>query len=380
MGKFKNPSFYIREIAGSLGDLPLFFIFFVGLTQLCHMNSLSMLFWSGIAHIFVGIIFKIPLSYQPMKALGLYALSHSLSQSEILAAGILSALIILALNFAGLFQKLYDIFPQAIIRGIQLGLAISLSQKAYNLTITNSEGFPIFSLLVVAAFAFLILFNSQWHYLLTLLIFSVGLGFLFSKDLVEIPSLKFSLDLFENHLFSLKWTKAVLTLTLLQIPLTLANSIFSPALLIKDYFPERQIKASDIAWSVGLMNLLTCPFGGMPACHGAGGLAAQYRFGARSGFSIIFLGCLKVFSALFVGTFFLKTAQQFPQALLGLLFIFPAIDLGSRALNQKGKRHHMVLGITCLTYLLWNPGWALVSGLSYHSFICYLKKRGISYV
>jgi len=334
-------SFLIRELTGALGDLPLFFIFFAGLTQFSDLNPLNILFWSGLAHIVVGIVFRVPLPYQPMKAMGLFAIAHGVSQAELLSAGVGIGLLILAMNSLGLFQKLYDFFPKAVIRGIQLGLALMLCKKAVELVLIDGSFY-----------------------------------FMFAGGAVDFPSVSWPRDFF--HLASLTWTETVLTLIVIQLPLTMANSIFSPTLLLRDYFPNRKIKASQIAASVGWMNLLTCLFGGMPACHGAGGLAAQYRFGARSGLSVIFLGFLKIVMALFLGGFFMAVARHFPRGLLGLLLLFPAHDLIWRAAAVRGGVERTVVGVTALTMVFWHAGWAMVVGGMLFYMFHYLRKVRVS--
>src|SRR5207245_2328522 len=67
-----------------------------------------------------------------------------------------------------------------------------------------------------------------------------------------------------------------------QIPLTTLNSVIAVCALSADLFPARRAEPRRVAISVGAMNLVAAWFGGMPMCHGAGGLAGQYRFGART--------------------------------------------------------------------------------------------------
>jgi MFS superfamily sulfate permease-like transporter len=77
-----------------------------------------------------------------------------------------------------------------------------------------------------------------------------------------------------------------------QLPLTLTNAVIVTAALCRDLFPERAGRATvrNLALTSGAMNLLLAPFGAMPMCHGAGGVAAQHRFGARTGLAPVLLG------------------------------------------------------------------------------------------
>ncbi len=75
------------------------------------------------------------------------------------------------------------------------------------------------------------------------------------------------------------------------------------------------------------MNLVGCWFGAMPVCHGSGGLAAQYRFGARSGASIILLGLFKMLLGLFFGRTLVDLLGTFPRAVLGIMVVAAGLEL-----------------------------------------------------
>ncbi|MBI2608963.1 MAG: hypothetical protein HYW47_05105 [Deltaproteobacteria bacterium] len=381
-------SFYIHEISGALGDLPLFFILIVGLSQHAGFNPLSILFWSGLCHIVIGFIFKIPLPLQPMKAMGLYAITYGVSQGELLLAGFCLGVVILILNDLHLFEKLYRFFPQAVIRGIQLGLGIVFLKKAFELIFSTpsplmgeewGEGVLIGILFFFVIF-FLFFFFHKLQFLLTFLIFGFGIFVLSDSGVLAFPHIGFSLEFLQLPLlsspdsFMSSSTQTILLLILIQLPLTMANSIFSPALLIQDEFPQSHVGVSEISKSVGLVNLLTCPFGGMPSCHGAGGLAAQMIFGARTGFSIVFLGFLKITVALLLGSFFLTLATHFPKPLLGILFIFPAFDLCKRAFLIRGFKEVVSLVATSCAFVFWHAGGALLVGSGVYYGVQYLRK------
>lgn len=84
-----------------------------------------------------------------------------------------------------------------------------------------------------------------------------------------------------------------------QIPLSVLNSVIAVCKLSGDLFPEREASAMHVSVSVGLMNFVGCWFGAMPCT--SGGLAGQYRFGGRSGASVVFLGIAKLVFALVFG-------------------------------------------------------------------------------
>jgi len=96
-----------------------------------------------------------------------------------------------------------------------------------------------------------------------------------------------------------------------------------------------------LAWaaiSVGLMNLLTCPFGGMPVCHGSGGLAGQHRFGARSGLSMVMLGVAKLIVGLLFGAAAFAWMQAFPSAILGVFLVVAGLQLAGAGCFWESRR------------------------------------------
>ena len=122
--------------------------------------------------------------------------------------------------------------------------------------------------------------------------------------------------------------------------LTALNSVISVCALAHSLYPEKikpgmqdtndgVIGRKDVAISVGLMNILFCPFGSMPNCHGAGGLAGQHRLGARHGASVLFLGFWKMFLAIFFGKSALTLLDAFPASILGVMLAIAGQELAT---------------------------------------------------
>jgi hypothetical protein len=122
-----------------------------------------------------------------------------------------------------------------------------------------------------------------------------------------------------------------------QIPLTTLNSVIAVCALSTDLFPGRAARPRGVAVSVGLMNLLSGWFGAMPMCHGAGGLAGQFRFGARSSASILFLGSAKLFLAVFFGGSLLTLLHIYPSSILGVLLSISGLELALAATDQTER-------------------------------------------
>jgi MFS superfamily sulfate permease-like transporter len=129
-----------------------------------------------------------------------------------------------------------------------------------------------------------------------------------------------------------------------QLPLTLLNSVVAVCALSADYFPGRGIPPRRMAASVGLMNLVCVPLGGMPMCHGAGGLAAQHRFGARTGGSVILLGVMKIAAGLVLGAGLLSLLQAYPRSILAVMVLAAGLTLAAAARDAlKGRALVLVI-------------------------------------
>lgn len=122
-----------------------------------------------------------------------------------------------------------------------------------------------------------------------------------------------------------------------QIPLTILNSVIAVCALSIDLFPDRPSKPRTVAVSVGLMNLASGWFDSMPMCHGAGGLAGHYRFGARGSASILFLGSVKLLLALFFGGSLLTLRRIYPKSILGVLLSISGLELALVARDQRER-------------------------------------------
>jgi hypothetical protein len=67
--------------------------------------------------------------------------------------------------------------------------------------------------------------------------------------------------------------------------------------------------------------------GGVPTCHGSGGLAGHYTFGARTGGSLVIYGSIYLAIGLFFAGVFQQTVQVFPLPMLGVLLLFEGLAL-----------------------------------------------------
>ena len=100
----------------------------------------------------------------------------------------------------------------------------------------------------------------------------------------------------------------------------------------------------------------------MPVCHGAGGLAAQYRFGARTGGSIVMLGAAKVLLAVLFGGSLLVWLQHYPASVLGVLLLFSGLELALVCRDQTRRVDFFVMLVTAGACMALNTGVGFVIG------------------
>ncbi|KAL2418239.1 hypothetical protein ABEF95_005813 [Exophiala dermatitidis] len=338
----------LAEISGSLGDLGTFLPIVIALTEGHQISLSTTLIFTGIYNILTGLFFGIPLPVQPMKAIAAVAILKSLSAGEIAAAGIFVSSCILLFSVTGLLSWVTRVIPIPVVKGIQVGAGLSLiiaaGTKALAALSWTTPSWADNYLWMVLTFVGLFALNV-WPRAPYALILSV-IGIVFAVILIAGDE-HYHLPGFEIwHPYTQlpkgkDWKVGILDAGIGQLPLTTLNSVVAVTHLAADLLPEvKTSSVTAIGISVASMNLFGCWFGAMPVCHGSGGLAAQYRFGARSGASIIFLGLLKLVLGVFCGESLTGLLQRFPLALLSVMVIAAGLELASvgESLNTARAR------------------------------------------
>ncbi len=344
----RTARFNRQEIAGSLGDLGTFLPLLIGMSAQNGLNFASALFFAGVFNIITGIAFSIPMAVQPMKAIAAVALTEGLTTNQILAAGATVSLIVLILGLTGLVDWINRIVPKSVVRGLQLSLGLSLLMKGMQMVTGTGQWIGLDSYLtgLASTIIVLLLFYSR-KIPSALLLFAIGLIVAVWTHPEVLGTLGFGFTL--PQWTPLAWSDFVSAFpkaTLPQIPLTTLNSVIAVCALSADLFPARRAEPRKVATSVGLMNLVACWFGGMPMCHGAGGLAGQYRFGARTNGSILFLGIAKVILAVVFGASLMTLCSAFPASVLGVLLAFAGMELALVCRDQNNRTDAFAMLLT----------------------------------
>ncbi|KAF9463901.1 hypothetical protein BDZ94DRAFT_1257717 [Collybia nuda] len=325
----------------------------IALTMTGSISLSSTLIFSGLWNVLTGVMFGIPLPVQPMKAIAAVAIARGFSKAEMASAGLFVAGFVLVASWVGAIKWFTKVIPIPVVKGIQIGAGMSLvlsaggSLQGLHWTSPKEDNL----LWTISVFLFLLATTLPYRRLAriptALILFVIGIVLsVVVSGRGRLPHLS------RWRPFILLPSPAAFRTGALeagvgQIPLTTLNSIIAVSQLSYDLLPNVEAPTTTaLGLSVAGMNLVGCWFGAMPVCHGSGGLAAQYRFGARSGASIIILGLFKLVVGLVWGDSLVGVLSRFPKSVLGIMVIAAGLELakvgeslntGARDLYLQGE-------------------------------------------
>jgi MFS superfamily sulfate permease-like transporter len=354
----------LRELAGAFGDLGTLIPFLVGYLTITRMDPVGVLVAFGIFKIAAGLYFRSPIPIQPMKAIGTAAISHpgAITPGAVWASGLFTGALWLLLGLTGAVTWIAKMTSRPVVQGLVLGLGLGFIVEGVNLM---DGDFPL--AIAATALTFVLLSRERIPAMLGLLAFGLVVALLREPALAgELGRLSVRLRLPEFTLTRLGWEDlltGVLVLGLPQAALTLGNAIVATVEENNALFPDRPLTVRTVAIDHGVMNLIGTSLGGVPMCHGAGGLAGHVRFGARTGGALVILGALVLFTGLFLAHSVQTLFKVLPPALLGVILLFGGLELASsvRAIDWSKEERYVL----CLTagVSLWNMGAAYGVGL-----------------
>ncbi|EHA52389.1 hypothetical protein MGG_09545 [Pyricularia oryzae 70-15] len=323
----------LSEISGALGDLGTLLPLMIALALQSSISLSTTLVFSGIFNVLTGIVFGIPLPVQPMKAIAAAAIAEHTSLRQTVAAGGLVSAAVLILSATGLLRRATRLIPVPVAKGIQFGAGLSLVISAGSSLLQPLHWLhPILDnrLWAFGALVGLVVTHRFRRVPYALIVFILGTAFAAVAVATSGRNLRLpGVAPWVPFLVLPAWTSPVaISMAVAQLPLTTLNSVIAVSALSADLLPNLPTPTvTEMGLSVASMNLIGCWFGAMPVCHGAGGLAAQHRFGARSGASIIILGIFKILLGLILGETLLDLLDRFPHALLGIMVLASGLEL-----------------------------------------------------
>ncbi|MEX0605592.1 MAG: putative sulfate/molybdate transporter [Marinobacter sp.] len=351
----------VKDASGALGDLGTLLPLSLGAIGLAGLAPVPLLLGFAVFYIATGLYYRLPIPVQPMKAVTALLLTTQVSTESLVASGVLIGAILLLLGSTGWINRVARLVPGSILSGLQLGLGLLLASMSIGLMATS---LPV-GVITLAVLIITLKILPNWPAALIGLCVSVVVGVLIGApgptlhitnpvtfSLPELPGLN-------------DWQQGFSMLVLPQLALTLTNAIFLTALMTEDYFGEqsRRVSPARLSVSTGLANLFMVPLGALPMCHGAGGLAAHYRFGARTGMAPVMLGTGLLMIALIPGG--LSFIAAIPTAGLGALLLVAAVELAlSKRLRTAKLSCWPVIAITALVTAWADPLFGFLAGVA----------------
>ncbi|MCO5590869.1 hypothetical protein L7F22_044844 [Adiantum nelumboides] len=390
------------EASGALGDLGTFVPIVVALTLVTGLDLGTTLIFTGVYNILTGLLFGVPMPVQPMKTIAAVALTQGdhLSVPQIMAAGLCTSGLLFFLGVTRLMGLVQRLVPLPVVRGIQLsqGLAFAITAVKYimkdqnfskNKSLGKRQWLGLDGLfLALICFCFIVVvtgagdnlvvhspavdgdhgheqrgreeeeeeagssrsaFRQRLEWVPTaMVVFMLGIVLTF----IRRPSIAAHLKLGPTtpqvmHITKEDWRRGFVKAAVPQIPLSILNSVIAVCKLSNDLYPnkKKQVTATSVSTSVGLMNLVGCWFGALPVCHGAGGLAGQWRFGARSGAAVVMLGVGKLILGLLLGNSLVSILAGYPVGILGVLLLYAGVELAMtvRDMTRRGESFIVLL-------------------------------------
>jgi SulP family sulfate permease len=303
-----------------------------------------------------------------------------MTASQITASGLLIGLFLLVIGSTGAITPIGKYTPKPVVRGVQVSTGTLLMAQGVKFMVGSSKfqilrdaAEPYLTLqslgpipvgivigIIGGVLTLLFLDNKKLPAGLLVVLGGLGLGLVLGTH-EGFEKLRLGIYMPKLLPFGFPtasdFTLALLILVLPQIPMTLGNAVIANADLSGEYFGEdsKRVTYRALCVSMSLANFLSFLVGGMPLCHGAGGLAAHYRFGARTAGSNLIIGFIFVVLALLLGIHSLAIVYLIPMAVLGVLLIFAGSQLALTIIDMRERKDLFVvllmLGITVASNL-----------------------------
>ncbi len=372
----KSPNRFDRmEWAGAFGDLGTLIPFVVAYIAVVKMEPIGVLFSFGTAMLVSGLYYKTPFPVQPMKAIGAVAATQAaqtatITPGTIYAASLVTGLVWLLLGLTGAAHRVGRWVPRFIVVGIVLGLGLGFMLEGITMM---SSGWLIAIIGMIGTL--LLLNNKAVPAMFLLLVFGVVCGIVQNPDLLtSLAGVKVQFHFPRIALFGITWKDLAIGAALLalpQLPLTLGNAVIAIKEENNRLFPDHPVTENEVATSTGMMNLFSAACGGVPMCHGAGGMAGHVAFGARTGGAPIILGVILLLVALFLSGSIGIILALFPRAVLGVILFFTGAQLALGSCDFSKDKGERFITLVTAAFSMWNVGLAFVAGLM----LAYLKSR-----
>lgn len=364
-----------HELAGAFGDVGTDLPLLVGLVATCRLDAASVCAVFGGLQVVMGLRYGIPMPVQPLKAMAAIMLTQRLAPGVLAGGGLVLGAVMLVLSVTGLLEALARWVRREVVRGIQLGLGFSLATLALKeyLPREGARGYAL-GLVVLAA---LLGLRGQRRVPGPLVVLGAGVLYALATrvslgELVRSVGLSLPTPVVPTRA---ELVLGAVALALPQFPLSLGNSVLATSQTSRDLFPHRPVSVRQIGLTYAAMNLLGPLLGGVPACHGCGGMVGFYGFGARTGGAPVLYGLFWLALGLFFARGFGTVVAVFPMPLLGVVLLLEALGLMALArdvFDAPATRFVCLLVAACCVALPYGYAVGMALGMA----VAWAQSRG----
>ena len=387
--------FTLTEFSGSLADLGVMLPLILALISLNGMDATAVFVGVGLAYILVALVYRLPIPVQPLKSVSAIALALGLAPVVIVTGAVWNAVAFLGTGLVGLDKWVQKAFPKAVVRGIQLGLAWLLFKSAWTLINKTPQGWEggvalpgqeiswLWVLLAgtVISLCILLLLKRDFAALGV-----VTLGIVVSGFHLGLPPLTWHFTLPIVLPLVPTWAQlwqGLIILALPQIPLSLGNSIYATADAARTYFGSKadHVTERKLMLTMGATDAMTALLGGVPLCHGCGGLTAHYRLGARTGGAPLMIGGIFLALGLLGGEASMQVLHLIPFPVLGVLLAYVGFQHMLLARDLRGFKEWLT-ALIVLALAIWTSNLAIgfISAAIFYSAWNWLAPRFLQQV
>lgn len=366
-----------NELSGAFGDIGTDFPLLVGMILVAGLDVTSSLVLFGAMQIFTGLAYGIPMPAEPLKAMAVIVITQKVSGNVLYGGGLAIGILMLLLTLTGLIDWLARAVPKTVVRGIQLGLGLQLAQLALKdyIPADKAPGYVLAGLAFILTIA--LVGNRRFPPAGFVILLGIAYGLIFK---VHVGELAGSLGVTLPH-FHVPSGHDILTglvvLAIPQLPLSLGNSVLATRQVAEDLYPDRQFSVRKISTTYSLMNLVNPFFGGVPTCHGSGGMVGHYTFGARTGGSVVIYGTMYLMLGLFLSRGFSKVIELFPKPILGVILLFEGLNLLGLTRDMAASKAQFLLVILTGLMCVGLP-YGYVIGLVVGTILAHLSERRLT--
>lgn len=366
--RFRPFEFNLRELAGSMGDFGTLLPLAIGYITVCGLNPAGLLVLMGGANIATGLVFRLPMPIEPMKVLAAMAIAGAWTPEKIYTAGLIMGIVWLLMGATGAMTVVARWTPNSVVRGIQLSLGVLLAIQGVKLIGPQWA-------LGLAAVAIVIVLRENRYAPAALVLVALGLILMAIKgQLNGLGPIGLRLPPLTMIRLNEVWP-ALRDGGLAQIPLSATNAVIATATLISRYWPQRCVTERQLSFSMGAMNVILPFFGGMPLCHGAGGLASQYFYGARTGGANLLEGAIEIGLGLALAGGIATLFVSFPSAILGAMMVLVGLQLVTFGRELRFDLALIPAAATVLGSVFANMAVGFAAGLAIH-YLLFRTPRG----